>query len=158
MADYKAFRDAIAGVIQAEAPNSGNVHHYERNLFDWNKYLAEFVSTIQGKRQTRGWWVTRERRIHDNDSARDSGAAFGQYNAEHQFVVRGILGVQDAADTDAVFGDLCDDVIEAMESMAITGAWNIGPCVLRVQEPRQFGSVLCHYAEILVPVQKVYAR
>jgi hypothetical protein len=152
MPSYEAMRDGLAARISG-LPNIGVVHDRERLILDWSKYLAQFTSVLEGEhqRRVRGWWITREAVDGENF------AFAGDVRRTHRFVVRGILGVADADDTELEHQQLIQDVMDALDASATLGglALTVGPTSARTIEPRQFGSVLCHYTEIACPVQTV---
>ena len=129
-------RDAIAGVVNQET-----VYNRLRYASKWDEYLAKFTATLTGRRLINGWWVERERIV-------DTYHSFGKVDRAQTFVSRGIMGFKDELDTDGLFGDQVDTVMDALTGVQVTGAWEVGPSVVRVLDLRSFGSVLCHYAEI----------
>lgn len=147
MATYSTLRNALKSQIETVA-NVGTVQNRLRYASKWDEYLDQYAATVSGTKQVRGWWLERER-VEDSYTA-----AFGRHNRGHTFVVRGILGLRDGSDTDSTFGDLVDDVMAAITGMRITGAWEVGPTLARVQDIRQFGSVLCHYCEIQTVIEE----
>ncbi len=162
MAEYREYRDAIAAQIEVVA-DAGRVHPRQRHADDWREYFQKFMTTIDGVQQVRGWWIERTtRRVAEADITDTMGAmGSGAVNWAHTFTVTGVMGFSDARDTDAEFGDLVDDVIDSLMLMVRTptdffpGAWQMIPPRLRVQEIRMFGgSILCHWAEIIVIVHK----
>lgn len=144
MSDYRVFRDALIEAIEG-VPDAGKVQKL-RQIKSWAEYIRAFVATVKDVRQVRGWWVMRERR-------EDDYLTFGSINARHTFVIRGVLGIEDAADTDATFGELVDDVMDALGGVAVTNAWTVSACRTRVMEPRDF-SVLCHFVEIEMTLER----
>jgi hypothetical protein len=130
--------DAIAVI-----PAIGVVHNRLRYKVKWDDYLADFAAQVLGKRRVNGWWLERERR-------EDVYMTFGKLDQQHTFIGRGIMGFSDKDDTDGLFGDQVDDVMDALSGLQVTNVWELSPPLLRVQDIRQFGSVLCHYAEIVV--------
>lgn len=122
-------------------PNIGIVHDRERFAKDWTTFLSLF-KTEAGI--INGWMVTRR-------------AAPSKWNEltpllrNHQFLVKGFRGFSDA---DASELDLEAD-IEAIQNgfdtdPMLSGAvfYGSGPLEVRLVEPRMFGNVLCHYAEL----------
>jgi hypothetical protein len=152
VSEYSQFRDVIKAQVEIVA-GTGNVHSHLPYAADQRMLLQKFMVTVDGVQQLRGWWVERQaRRVAESET----GDTQGSLTWGHTFVVVGVMSFRDATDTDAVFGDLCDDV---MDSLALTtqrptqffpGAWNVTPPRLRVQELRMIGDVLCHYAEIIL--------
>lgn len=154
MTTYATIRDALVTQITAVS-NAGNVYAYERLVADWSNFQALFTATIGGQKQVRGWWVTRERIEAVPD-------AMGTTARTYVFVVRGVLGVHDSTATEETFQDLVDAVMAAIDAHRDDGDsavrdYSVGPTLARVIEARQFGSVLCHYAELEVRVEVIAA-
>jgi len=149
VATYTELRNGLTDLLYA-VPGVGRTHNRLRYAADWKTFLDRFSASVTGDRQVRGWWVERERR-------EDAYHSFGKMNMRHIFVVRGVLSFSDTADTDSVFGDVVDAVMDALGGATIAGAWEVGPPTLRINDLRQFGSVLCHYAEIELPVEQEVA-
>ncbi len=134
-------------------PSIGIVHDYYRYTADAAKFLQLFKCSIGGKEQIRGWEITRI-------SAPE--ARTGAYFRYHKFRITGYLGLCDADATDKTFQTLIDDVCELFRTAEPPGgsSWYYLdlalpgdlPAQAVVIEPRMFGSVLCHYAEILLTV------
>jgi len=142
-----AQRAAIKTILEG-VTDVGNVHDYERWAPDWSSYLDLFKTTIGGTDQIRGWTITNERmpsrQVHDSGHRRD-----------YVWVLRGVMGLDDSAATEKTFRALAEDVIEEFEvDRTLSGVITNGAFAadgwpsLAVFEPRLFGTVLCHYAEI----------
>lgn len=147
MASYSAIRNALVTAVQTVS-EVGTVQNRLRYASQWSDFLDHYVTTIDSTKQVRGWWIERER-VEDSYTS-----AFGKVNRSHTFVIRGILGLKDGSDTDATFGDLVGDVMSAITGLNITGTWEVGPTLSRVQDVRQFGSVLCHYVEVQTVIEE----
>ena len=160
MADYTTFRDVIKEQVAAVV-GTGNVHSHLPYAADVRALLQKFMVTIDGVQQLRGWWVERQqKRLADADVDTMGTGGTGTLNYADYFVIIGVMSYHDARDTDAIFGDLVDDVILSLALMTrrptdyFPGAWQVTPPRLRVHELRMVGDVLCHYAEILLIPQK----
>lgn len=139
--------------------NIGKTHNHQRYVADWSGYLDSFTQTVNGQNQVRGWMLMPD----------ESNAIVGTWdeqnriNRTYNVLIAGILGVKDSDNTEATFMALCESVVDEIDALdTLTGVTGvtvgaIGPCVLRKVEIRQFGSVLCHYGEILVPVETTKA-
>ncbi len=157
MADYSTWRDAIAAQVELVA-DAGRVHPRMRHSSNWPTYFQRFMATIDGVQQIRGWWVERQQRRVSEAEITDTMGSMGSgaINWAHTFIVVGVMSFNDERDTDAIFGDLVDDVIDSLALMVrapgdyFPGAWNMIPPRLRVQEMRMFGDTLCHYCEIII--------
>jgi hypothetical protein len=151
MTSYSSIRSALATLL-ATVTHVGAVHNRERFVVDPSKYLDEFKVTIGGVAQIRGWMILRETAVPVYDTA------YGEQRRRHGFVLYGVLGFADATDTYGTMQTLCDDVMALVDNqttLSIPGVLvrAIGPCSLRSFRTEQFGSVLCHAAEIDVPVE-----
>lgn len=139
-------RTKIKAVIES-VPNMGIVHTYERWAADWVKFIALFKAPTG---EILGWEISK-------------GAAPGTYlntveeEVSHKYLIRGYMGLQDAAETELLFNEKIEAMRDAFRSDMTLGGLNELPkgfdC--RLIEPRSFGSVLCHYAEIIIEIQEV---
>ena len=151
MTTYTSLRTALATLLET-VPNIGQVHDRERFVVAPSEFLNMFKTTIDGTQQIRAWLILRE-------STRPSDyLVFGEMSQRHTFVLRGILGFQDSADTYGTLQALTDTIIALLDNqttLSVSGTIvrGIGPCSLRSFEVGQFGSVLAHVAEIEVPIE-----
>lgn len=150
MSEYSDLRTAIVGVLDA-IPNIGAVHNRERFSADMSKYLDNFKTSISGQAQIRGWCVLREGAYWIFDEV------FGERRRRHQFVLYGVQGFSDAADTYGAHQAQVDAILAAFDGETTLGVSGVivrmvGPAQLRAFRNEQFGSVLCHAAEIELPI------
>jgi hypothetical protein len=150
MSVYDSLRTAIATALDG-VPNTGVVHDRERFVVDLSRYLELFKTTIGGVSQIRGWLVLRESAHPIPEDV------FGEVRRRHLFVLYGVLGFQDSTDTYGTMQALCDAVMATFDDATTLGVAGVvvrtvGPCALRSFKTEQFGSVLCHAAEIELPV------
>lgn len=144
-------RAEIAAALQAiiaSVDGMGQVHKRERFSPDWSTYLSrfEYRGKINGCMFTRKSTVKRQRTL-------------GEVEKCHVFIIRLFYGFQDDADSDAVFQTMVDQVATAVDAdETLNGTcetthpdWGPmrGAVGLQVEniDIRQFGKVLCHYAE-----------
>ena len=149
MSDYTELRDRVVSVIQG-IPDIGIVHGRTRYAADWTKYLELFKTSIGGVNQIRGWTVSR-------DAVESSPARFQANEESWVFVIRGMIGLSDGLDTEGTLQELADLVRRALDTHTDLGVSNVvdygvGPASMRVCEPRMFGSTLCNYCEITLPI------
>lgn len=155
MTTYTSLRTALVTLLETVA-DVGMVHGRERFVVDPSKFLDMFKTTISGTTQIRAWLILRESMQPDTDTV------FGEARQRHVFVLRGILGFQDSADTYGTLQALTDTIIALLDNqttLSVSGTIvrGIGPCSLRSFEVGQFGSVLAHVAEIEVPIETMKA-
>lgn len=138
--------DAVSGVEK--------VYGYTRYVADWTNYLTLFK---RAGGDINGWWVTLA-----NPSITTAADVFGANLWTYHFLITGIMGVQDSATSEAVILAQAEAILATLhdETTLGVGGVTVGDLFpqLRMVEHRQFGSVLCHYVEIVldVPVQVVY--
>lgn len=153
---YEASRDAIIATVRTvETDTQVQIHNRTRVIADWTRLLQNFVASLTGEPRDkyRGWWVTRG---PDGPSAWADQAPTAQ--RIWNFEIRGVLGVKDADDSETVWQNLTDAVITALDAMDYPTAddrflvGGMGPSYRRAFDVRQYGSVLCHYVEIVTPV------
>ena len=156
MSSYSDIRDAIVTRIQTVA-NVGTVHNRLRWSSNVSDYLDTFTSSIGGQVQTRAWMVTWE----GIPEAWADPSAFGRIGERYVFTVMGIESFKDSAATEGTLYDLVELVKEALRNRKDFGLANVVDYSVRVTVPtlevRQFGSVLCHVAELKVEVDVVQA-
>lgn len=141
VADIKTILTAVPGV--------GVVHEYERQAVDWGKFIELFRYPVTGK--ILGWEITR--RATTEHQA-------GVWLRHHQFVLKGYLGLQDAAASSLAFQSLCEEVCAAFRTAPAGAGWEYrngdepdrAPAQIESINDRMFGSVLCHAAEIALSV------
>jgi hypothetical protein len=155
MTVYTSLRSSIVGVLET-VPNIGEVNGRERFVVDPSKFLDFFKTIIGGQSQIRAWLVLRE----SATAMAYEQSSFGETLRRHHFVLHGFLGFKDADDTYGTMQALCDSVMAAFdneETLGVTGVvvHKVGPCSLRTFGTAQFGSVLCHSAEIELPIDVI---
>lgn len=155
MGDYTTITTYVKTQLETVA-DIGAVHAYERLAANWDEFLSRYRTTVGGTAQVRGWFITRE-------AVRPLGTApFGSVHRQHVIVVRGVLGVDDSANTETIFQELIDLVLDKLDAIKDAGAasvidYSFGDSEARIIEPRVYGGVLCHYCEISLPVERVKA-
>ena len=126
-------RALVYGLV-AGVSNVGQVHDYERWANDWTTYLDRFKTTISGSDVVRGWTIT--------------CAGWTQDHGVRSYIykVRGYFGLDDSAASEKTAIGIVEDVCEALNTSSDFD--DVEAAELSIFEPRLFGSVLCHYAEI----------
>lgn len=151
MTMYTSLRGALATLL-GTVDSIGIIHNRERFVVDPAAFLDMFKVTISGTVQIRAWLILRESMQPIEDTV------FGESRQRHVFVLRGILGFQDSADTYGTLQALVDTIIALLDNqttLSVSGTIvrGVGPCSLRSFEVGQFGSVLAHVCEIEVPIE-----
>lgn len=133
----------------------GVVHDYRRFWTRDDDFQRLYATTIGGKRQIRGWDITRMA-VPTNERQ----GAGGLHIITHQFMIRGYLSVEDASATEKTFQALVDAVVQALdEDVTLSGsARGLNPAVATTIDMGAIGKVLCHYAEIEFSVAETVAR
>ena len=153
MTTYSDLNAAIVAQLGG-VTNIGAVHAYSRYIADWPTFLDQFKETVGGVEQIRGWFVTLA-----NPAITNEPSAFRQRTRTYRFLITGILGVKDASATESTFIGLVEAVLDALDDETTLGVSGVvvggfsPEC--RIVELRQFGSVLCHVAEIGLDVPVV---
>src|SRR4030042_3344011 len=140
-----AIRTQVHSILSGVA-DIGKVYDYERWANDWATFINLFKTTVGGVDQIRGWEISR-------GSVKDEGKP-GRFEATHSYAIKGYIGVKDSTATEKTFAAL----IEAIRAAFRTN-WNLNGAAeyhdliqVPVSEPRMFGSILCHYAELTLDV------
>lgn len=149
---FEGMRDAIVARLNTVA-NIGVVQSRERWSDDWQDFLNLFKDTPSSS--IRGWTVTWD----GNKDVESEAAALGQRAYAYTFVIRGYLAFSDANNSEDTFGVLIEGVRDSLNNQRTFGVSGILPFsgVVEVahHEKRIFGSVLCHYAEVMLTVTYV---
>jgi hypothetical protein len=139
-----AIYNALSGVS-----NVGKVYDYERWAADWGAFLDFFKTTINNKVQIRGWEVGYRGFVPDVTFE----ILAGSFIRNHQFVVAGYLGLDDSAGTEKTMSALAETVADTLEAdSTLNGLSNGNVEAVLLFEPRIYGGVLCHYAEITLTI------
>jgi hypothetical protein len=138
-------------VILSGVPGIGVVHDYERLAADWNKFLdlcKDANGRINACMFRRGKMAKKTITIGQNKER------------IHVFVIRIIMGLNDAQATGITFDDLLDAVEKVFDQYptlngtcrALFADWGpmagLSGAQLEISEDRIFAGVLCHYGEI----------
>lgn len=138
---------ALAAII-GSVPGMGQVHQRDRYSPDWAKLLEDFKSN--GK--LNGCMISRK-------TTAKQQRTLGEVERGNIFVIRMIYSLKDADDSETAFQTLIDLVEAAVDAdETLTGTcetthpdWGpmAGAIGLQIDtiDFRQFGTVLCHYAE-----------
>lgn len=147
-----ALYDVIAALkAQIETiPDIGSVHDYHRMGSSLADAATKYGWTdASGNKRIRGWSLSRR-----STETKYTGAPAGYGEDVHTIEVRGLMGLNDAEATEKTFQQLIEAVRQKLRvsfQPTATSFISDAPRVERV-EIRQFGEVLCHYAEIAVEV------
>ena len=123
----------------------GKVYDYERWAADWTTFINLFKTTVADIEQIRGWEIGRR-------AAPEKVATLGRNERGHTFVIRGYMRVNDAQASEKTFNALIEAIADAFRSnLEINGtAEHHDFLQAEIIEHRNFGGVLCHYAELVL--------
>lgn len=146
----EAVRAAIVARLNT-VPDVGVVHDYQRYAGDLRKLAALYVTEVGGRPQLRGWYVSRVATV-------ETSAVSGSYAATHEWVLRGYMALDDAAESEIVFDRLVEQIREAFRgddglgglvgSIVFDGSEGSTAGVQAQLEPVMFAGVLCHAARL----------
>lgn len=145
-----AIRTEIYNILSS-VPDIGKVYDYDRWAADWPAFINLFKTTIAGKEQIRGFEIVRISAL----AAYDDNA---EETTTHQYRIRGYMSLKDADATEKTFNSLIESIRDKFRfNFALNGKCEFaGPVSVDVIDIRTFGSVLCHYCELSLPVQELY--
>ena len=134
-------RNSIKNVLMG-ITGIGQVYDYERFARDWSTFLAFFKNPAMNPPVILGWEITK------NGIGITKVAQ--KFRLSHNFVIKGYLGVNDAGKSDVLFNALILVIVQALLDAKLPGPGGSAIAMPQVDriEPREFGAVLCHYAEI----------
>ena len=138
-ASIKTLLDAVS--------NIGNVYDIEPFADTWDVFLDRFKATISSTDMIRGWTISCEAIGAEGQIA--SGARSTANVHAYTYRIRGYQGFDYDTSTEKVFLIVVLAVMAALDGGIVSGAvFNANLAQLPIYEPRTFGGVLCHYAEI----------
>lgn len=151
LADIRA---DILDVIE-DLPDIGVVYDYERYTNDWARFVDLFSDTIDGIKQIRGWMIGYSGTPESEQAQFDDGTS--PVLRQSRWVIRGYLGLDDSRETEKTFQDLVEDVLDALDDDHTdlhdpADYFHVTPATAPIVEARVFGSVLCHYCEIVLTI------
>jgi len=137
--------------ILSAVTDIGKVYDYDRWAAEWAAFINFFKTTISGIDQIRGWEISRR---SSGEKKVVIGIGSSSHEKPHVFIIRGYLGLNDAAATEKTFNILIEAIATAFRSnKTLNGAARDHDYIQAdVIEARIFGGVLCHYAELSLTV------
>ena len=135
---------ALIDTIVSAVSGTQNVYDYERHVGDWSAMLDLFKTSAD---KWHGWTITCQSFPQVHTSIGTDKHIVRTYT----YKVRGYYAFDDSAASEKVFMVIVEDVVEALDADSTlhgTGYLGNDPADLTLYEPRFFGGVLCHYAEI----------
>lgn len=135
--------DTVSGV--------GVTHAYQRYADKDAAFLDMFKTTISTVDQIRGWVVT----MDENNPIQVDRFGLSTIKRTYNFLVWGVLGFSDANNTESTFFSLAESVMDALEGrldFGVSGVYMVLPVAMTRYQVRTFGTRLCHYGELVVPV------
>lgn len=140
-----AIRDDIHDVLVAVS-QIGQVHNRERFAAEWTDFLDLFKTQVNGTDQIRGAQI-----MYRGFAAIEETFSTCSVVRAHNYVIAFMLGLSDDDETEQEAAALVEDIADALDKDSVlNGALYYGHFSAQVEtfELRNFGGVLCHYAEI----------
>lgn len=141
-------RTALKAILDG-VPGIGVVHDYERWAAQWAEFLARFQDSAT--QTIRGCTITRE-------ATAEVWLTNTQVERRHTWIIRLYVGLDDTAASEKTAQGLVEAICDALRLDPALGGSAEGdspPPQVRAFEPRLFGRVLCHVAEIAVAGKEV---
>lgn len=142
-AKIKTMLEAVTGI--------GKVYGYRRWANDDGDFISLFKDTTSGR--ILGWMISREKCAAEYlDNAEEE--------ATHGYLLQGYMGLKDADQTEILFNALIELVRAKFRLDFSLGdtAEQAGPVSVDLIETRVFGNVLCHCAELRLPVKELFTN
>jgi len=140
-AEIKAKLDSMTGI--------GVVHDYERFAVDPAKFLMLFQDFTT--RLVYGWEIGKA-------GIRLERYTNTEHKVTHNFLLKGYYSLKDLNATEKLFNVVIESILIKFANEQLYGASKvITPQAPNIQA-RLFGGILCHYAEIEMPVTEIVAK
>lgn len=151
MSNEATIRASIKTAIQT-VTNVGVVYDYLRFASNWDDFLDLFKTTISGTDMIRGWHFTCNG-LNPSVERETFAGTFdsGEITRDYQYKILGYASLDDSAATEKTFFAIAELVLDALSNRITGGKDNIP--TLTTFEPRTFGGVVCHFAEITMTVE-----
>ena len=141
-ADVKTVLDSVT--------NIGKTHDYKRwwKKGVWDSFKDLFKTTITSVTQVRGWEI--EYRGSNGRYANGSRCIID----DHQYLIRGFMGLKDADETQKTFHALAEAVKDAINASTELDAYHDKTPASVALSEAEIGGVLCHMAEITFEIHE----
>lgn len=153
-ATVDTIRAAIKTTMQTVS-NIGVVNDFERYSDQASKLSAQYVATISGSPQLRGWQI---RRV----AKREVFVDHGRWSVHNRWRIRGFMALNDATESEKTFDSLIAALEDAFRANDTLGG-EVMTCIdpetseaglqLIESKPVLFAGVLCHSAECELKTQ-----
>lgn len=147
---YSAILALLKTIVEGVA-GTGKIHDYVRLARNEQKFIELFVTD----NVVNGWQISRRSTPQSfEDSDEKDGVLI---EAVHEYILTGFRGIDDANASEKTFQNLVEAVSDALatDSTLQAADYNIGAPQILVVEPRAFGHVLCHVAEISIKIAEL---
>ena len=147
MSNEPTIRAAIKTAIES-VNNVGVVYDYLRYASEWDKFLALFkIKTGPFQGAIRGWMIT----CTGFDPIQERQTYGDIFNRDYSYDITGYFGLSDDRATEKEAFAIVEEVIDALCAQVDGGEDNVP--TLTMFEPRLFGGVVCHVAQIKMSVK-----
>jgi len=142
---------ALLKTIVDSVDGTGKVHDYQRLAQNEQQFISFFVTN----KVVNGWQITRRSTPQKFEDSKEKDGTL--IEAIHEYILTGFRGIDDANASEKTFQVLAETVSDALASDTTLQAagYNIGAPQILVVEPRAFGHVLCHVAEISIQIAEL---
>jgi len=127
--------------------NIGKTYDLEPFAATWDVFLDRFKTTISSVDMIRGWTISCEAINAEGMVVAGARDTINRY--QYTYKIRGYQGLDYDTSTEKNFLVVVLAVMAALDGGIVSGdVYNAQLAQLEVYQPRTFGSVLAHYAEI----------
>ncbi|NQV14509.1 hypothetical protein HQ531_03550 [bacterium] len=142
---------ALLNTIISGVAGTGKVHDYQRLA----RTEQEFITLFTTDSVVNGWQITRRSTANSFEDSEELDGTLME--SVYEYIMTGFYGIDDAAATEKTFQNIVEAVSDALandETMKAAG-YNTGEPQILVVEPRAFGPVLCHVAEVSIQIAEL---
>ena len=149
---WNLLNKGLQAALQSCGLDLGTLHFEEHWAPEWTDFLDHMTCEVDGVRQVRGWEIVRR-------SVDSEWFHFGKaFKRTYNFQVTGCLGLYEHGETEQGAQDLVDrlmDFFDGQPNLPGTTYFVMGPCRVERAYQAMVGDVLCHVAELNLPIQVI---
>lgn len=121
--------------------STAKIYNYDRLSRQWDEYISSFKDTTNNV--VHGWTITRNKLAEMPEASRTN-------TVTTTWILRGYYSLGSSGATETTFQGIIDNIRTAFISKTDlnNSCLTTSPIQVDIIEPRMFGDVLCHYAEL----------